>query len=278
MKKVTLLVASLLLAFGASAQNTFLANPNGSDGNMTFIWDCEKNDFATDLPSNAYEIDQTMTFAVDITGTPLEQWVKEEAWTQPDRNGNVYRITRSIGIDFWTDFGMGGGDGRLAHIQGNIFGADLNFAQFFRLPAPMEGALITGTYTALYSNIFGFGFTDTEPGAEWWQLPMDVAVSFESAPYTGTKTDDVFYNDEYQPGLFPDNFGDWKGYTYPCTAPKGGSTGITTIVTDSEVIGYEYYNVLGAKLRVKPVSGIYIEKALKADGTTEARKVFKKLD
>ena len=93
MKKITLLFAALLMAWGASAQ---LNNPKDANNKQIYRWDCANDQFAT---SNDFEIDETVVFAVDVTGTPLEAWL---AATPPAGQ------TRSIGFDFNTPWGGGG--------------------------------------------------------------------------------------------------------------------------------------------------------------------------
>lgn len=53
--------------------------------------------------------------------------------------------------------------------------------------------------------------------------------------------------------------------------------GIEDIVaeSDAEVIAVEYYNIQGQKLNAAPENGLYIQKAIKADGTVKASKLVK---
>jgi uncharacterized protein YuzE len=58
-------------------------------------------------------------------------------------------------------------------------------------------------------------------------------------------------------------------------APGTDETAINNILpSDAGIINYEYYNILGSKLNRKPIEGIFIEKALKTDGTFETKKIF----
>ncbi len=277
MKKITLFIA-LLMACGISAQNaTTLNNPKDANGNMIFKWDCANNKFATD---NNFEIDQTVVFAVDVTGTPLEAWLT----ATPPKTGEI----RSIGFDFWTQWGGGGGalDGRFAKIKTNVYGATLNFKQFITsrqeqnvmLQGTVTGetavtnAFTIGKVTQIYSNILGFGYTPTDTGAEWWQLPMTTAVSMNTAPYTGTKTSVSFYKADIDPNFFLNSFLDWGGYASPCVVIPTDVK--NTFVSNSPIVSYEYYTILGGKLSVKPIDGIFIQKALREDGSVTTTKVF----
>ncbi len=136
----------------------------------------------------------------------------------------------------------------------------------------------------IYGQVFGFEFTATNPGAGWWMwpagMPAGTAINqgtgsiFRTLPYTGTKTSAEFYSDDYEGGLFFSNNSPEKGYTLPCA--------VVTAVSDitrpkSPVVGHEYYNLMGSKLAREPETGIYIHKAIKADGTSESTKVIKRM-
>jgi len=271
-KKFTLFVATfLLVVLGVNAQT--LNNPKDADGYYIVKWDCENDTWAA---SNDFEVDETFTFAVDVTGTPFEDWLK----ATPTADG----ATRSLAINRWTGFGNVNGDSnRLKKIRGNIYGATWNLAQ---LATDMDLSLATveGTQTYVFGQVFGFEYTSDNPGAGWWMWPdgMDVTAIdagvgdgaiFRTAPYTGTKTGDVFYNDDY-PGLFDASYGSVQGYTLACAV----STGIQTIQSsNTPIVGHEYYNFQGQKLSQEPQTGLFIDKAIKADGTTVSTKVFKPL-
>jgi hypothetical protein len=274
MKKITLLFAALLMAWGVSAQ---LNNPKDGNNNQIYRWDCANNQFAT---SNDFEIDETVVFAVDVTGTPLEAWL---AATPPAGQ------TRSIAFDFNTQWGGGGCDGRFIKIKGNIYGCTLNFAQLItsrqnqlkllNVGGTGETALTVGTSVTLNSNIFGFAFKDTDPGADWWQLPLQGVngANLVTAPYTGTKTSAEFYKGDLDAvsTFFPNSFLDWMGYAAPCVDLHTDVK--TPVVTNSPIVGYEYYNLLGGRLLIKPESGMYIQKAIRENGTSATTKVFKQL-
>jgi hypothetical protein len=129
----------------------------------------------------------------------------------------------------------------------------------------------------IYGQVFGFEFTETNPGANWWMWPESVPVGtqidpgagtgaiFKTIPYTGTKTSDEFSSDEYVDGLFLSNNTAEKGYAPPCAELI---TSVRDIIgTDAKVIGHEYYNVMGQRLPKAPLEGIYFDKMLKEDGT-----------
>jgi len=272
MKNFTLIIALLVMAWGANAQ--VLNNPKDANGNMIFKWNCGTNQFAT---SNDFEVDENVVFAVDLTGTPLEAWLL----------GAASGITRSIAFDFWTQWG-GNLDGRFVRIKPNIYGATLNFKQFAtsrqKQLIMLEGTPLGGTYgkatdlgtsTELYANIFGFGYTlaDSNWGKEWWQLAMVVAVSTKTAPYTGTKTSADFYkNDVSEADFFPGGFNDWMGYAAPCLVVTDVAS---PSVSNSPVIGYEYYNIQGMNLKRQPESGLFIQKTKREDGSISTQKIFK---
>ena len=116
-KKFTLLVAAfLMVAVCATAQ---INNPKDANGYYIVKWDCKNDTWAT---SNDFEVDEAFTFAVDITGTPLEDWLKVSS--------PVAGATRGIAVNRWSGFGDFNGDmNRLKQIRGNIFGTTWCFTQ-----------------------------------------------------------------------------------------------------------------------------------------------------
>ena len=270
MKNFTMLLAALSVSTFANAQDPVLNNPV-KDGHMIIQWDYANGKFAEDVN---FEIDETFVYALDITGTPLVDWIASAP------NG----ITRSVGCTFWTNYSdQGTCDARLINIKGNIYGATFNLKQFMMVRAvdPMLGLQEDGTYlamtpgavTEIYCNVFGFGWEGEEWGKEWWQLAMPVAVSTVTLPYTGTKTGAEFYKDDYDDSnFFPGGFGDWQGYAAPGVVPTAINS---KTVFSSPVVGYEYYNMVGQKLAVAPAKGFYIERIVRADGTSESNKILK---
>lgn len=274
MRKFTLsAITFLMIVFGAYAQTQTLNNPKDANGFYIVKYDCTKAAFAA---SNDIEADETFTFAVDVTGTPWENWLK----ATPTAAG----ATRSLAINKWTNFGdVSGGTNRLKQISGNIYGATWNIVQ---MASTMNVTSATGidSVVFIYGQVFGFEFTATNPGAGWWMWPAEIpggtAVDpgtgsiFKTLPYTGTKTSAELYSDDYEGGLFFSNNTPEKGYTLPCVVV----TAVNDIIkSESPVIRNEYYNIQGAKLSREPERGMYIHRAIKADGTSESTKVIKSM-
>ena len=272
MRTFTLSAITLLfLVFGAAAQN--LNNPKDANGFYIVKWDCATGAWAA---SNDVEVDQTFTFAVDVSGTPWENWLK----ATPTAAG----ATRSLAINKWTNYGdVSGGTNRLKQISGNIFGATWNIKQ---MASTMNVTAATGidSVVFIYGQVFGFEFTATNPGAGWWMWPAEIpggtaidpgtGAIFKTLPYTGTKTSTEFYSDDYEGGLFFSNNTPEKGYTLPCAV----ATAISDITKpESPVVGHEYYNIQGARLSKAPETGLYIHRAIKADGTSESTRVIKRM-
>jgi len=282
MKKITLLFATLLVVvIGAKAQT--LNNPKDADGYYIVKWDCNANNGQGNwAASNDFEVDENFVFAIDVTGTPFEDWVKET----PTADG----ATRSIAINKWSNYGeINGLTNRLKPIRGNIYGATWNIAQMGASGSTfdVESALGIDSIVYVSGQVFGFEYTADNSGAGWWMWPDGVPEAtaidpgtgciFKTLPYTGTKTSAEFYNDDY-PGLFDtdSSIGSQKGYAPSC-AVIDEEQGIRPVTIDSPVVGHEYYNVLGIKLNREPVSGLFIDRATKADGTSVATKVLKPL-
>ncbi len=272
MKKFTLFAMAVIIsAFCATAQQTG-NNPNDANGVYIVKWDCANETFAA---ANDFEVDETFTFAVDVTGTPWEEWLKET----PTAAG----ATRSLAFNKRTGFGDVNGDShRLKQIKGNVYGATWNIMQ---LATTLDVAKATeqGAQTYVYGQLFGFEYTSDNPGAGWWMWPSTVAVgssvdpgtesgaTFITLPYTGTKTSAEFYNDDYGNELFGTNY-PIKGYAPACAV----STGVENIISsDLPVSSYEYYNLQGAKLVKEPEEGLFIEKAIRIDGSFSTKKILK---
>ena len=246
-------------------------NPKDEAGYFIMKWDCENDTWAA---SNDFEVDEAFTFAVDITGSSFEDWVK----TPTNASG-----TRSIAALIESNFGsIKDGISRLRPIKENIYGATWCFTQSAN-DFDIEKATKPEEITYFYMRIFGFEYTDDNPTVSWWQWPVGWlpegtavdavdGVTFTSAPYSGTKTSVAF-----SPGDFE---GFWSfgagGYAPTCAeiAYDDGS-GIHPVINDSHFVRYEYFNLLGVKLFRQPESGLFIEKAIKADGTSVVNKVLK---
>jgi len=266
MKKITLLFAAFfMVTLCANAQNKTINNPKDANGYYIVKWDCEKETWAA---SNNFEVDQAFTFAVDITGMALADWVK----TPTNADG-----TRSIAINTWSGFGdFNVNSPRLKQIKDNIYGTTWCFSQMANT-FKVEDATKSGEVTYFNMQVFGFEYTPTDAGAAWWQLATDInavdGVAFTSAPYTGTKTSAAFSANDFE-GFWPYSV---AGYAPTCVTIADAGSGILPVNIDSPVIGYEYYNLQGIKLSKQPESGLFIEKAIKANGTSVAAKVLKPL-
>ena len=279
MRKITLLMAALAATFSAvNAQNS-INNPIGADGLYIVQWDCSKGAFAA---SNNFEVSQTFTFAVDITGTPLEEWVKEI----PDDGA-----TRGIAVNQWTGYGDVNADAkRLKQISGNIYGATWNIEQMAAANFDTISATTVGNATSISMQVFGFAYTSDNPGDDWWEsviadpngdgITPDAAnpnVAASSLPYTGTRIDAEFYNDDY-PGLFDASYGSIKGYTLACAIQSAfdESVSVPEIQANGDkVVGSEYYNLQGMRLGREPISGLYIKTDIMSSGKRVSTKVFK---
>ena len=270
MKKFTLLTILFTMIVMASQSQT-LNNPKDADGYYIVKWDCSQGAFAD---SNGVEADETFTFAVDVTGTPFEEWLKGT----PTAAG----ATRALAINKWTNYGdVSGGTNRLKQISGNVYGATWNIAQ---MASTMDVAAATGidSVVYVYGQVFGYEYTADNPGAGWWMWPEGVPEAtaidpgtgaiFRTLPYTGTKTSPEVWSDDYEGGLFFSNNTPEKGYTLPCSVITGISV---PVKADVRIVGHEYFNILGAKLPREPESGLFIHRMIRADGTTKTIKVLK---
>ena len=273
MKKSTILTVIMLMVTVLSHSQT-LNNPKDADGYYIVKWDCSQNAFAA---SNDMEADETFTFAVDVTGTPFADWLKGT----PTNAG----ATRALAINKWTNYGdVSGGTNRLKQISENIYGATWNIIQ---MASTMDVSAATGidSVVYIYGQVFGFEYTEDNPGAGWWmwhtEIPAGTTIDpgtgaiFRTLPYTGTKTSPEIWSDDYEGGLFFSNNIPEKGYTLPCAL----STGINeNYKVDAQVVGNEYYNIMGIRLPREPRQGLYIHRIIKADGTSDVIKKFKLIE
>ena len=213
MRKAFLLVALTTLLGSMNLAAHTLNNPVGADGRYIVKYDCTKGEFAA---ANDMEVDETFTFAVDITGTWLEEFVKGT----PTAEG----ATRGIAINKWTSKGdVNGNTNRLKQISGNIYGMTVNYAQIFTDKDKLAAEVTQKDSTlCVYGQIFGFEFTAEEAGAGWWMWEgQEMATTqapcadclFAFAKYTGTKTSDEFYGDDFEEPMF--GFKE-QGYAAPC--------------------------------------------------------------
>ncbi len=269
MKKITLLFAAALVVLAASAET--INNPVGADGRYIVKWDCAAGAFAA---SNDFEVDETFVFAVDMTGTPYEDWLKET----PTNAG----ATRSIAFNKWSSKGNFNGDAvRLKQIQGNVYGATYNLYQQLVSEQKSETAM-TDSVLYVYGQLFGFEFTDDAPGAAWWVWPAGTTEGsntqadgsdclFATLPYTGAKTSPEFYSDDYT-GFFEAHY-QVPGIAAACVIE---TTGVEDVVVESAVVAVEYYTILGVRLTEAPEMGMYIKTSTLENGKRVSEKVLNK--
>lgn len=212
MKKFYVVLAAALCSLTAFAQHT-LNNPVGEDGRYIVKYDCEQGKFAA---ANDMEVDETFTFAVDVTGTWLEDFLKGT----PAAEG----ASRGIAVNKWTNYGdVNGETNRMKQINGNIWGMTVNYAQIFSNAEVLANDILKkDTIVMVEAQIFGFEYTATEAGAGWWMWedqPIATTVApgsdvlFAFLPYTGTKTSPEFFTDDFEEGMYVDP---QKGYAAPC--------------------------------------------------------------
>ena len=227
MKKFFFFVAASLVSASMFAHT--LNNPTGTDGRYIVKYDCSAGAFA---PSNDMEADETFVFAIDVTGTWLENWLKDT----PAAEG----ASRGIAINNWTNYGNTNDDfRRLKQISGNIWGMTCNFAQVMVNPDEAPKATMQDSVVYVYAQIFGFEYTAENPGAGWWMWadqPVETSQAdgsdclFAFAPYTGSKTSPDLYADDYADG---DIYGfQIKGYAAPCI--DGLGEGIENTVVEQK--------------------------------------------
>lgn len=266
MKKITLIIAAAMVALCASAHT--LNNPVGADGRYIVKYDCAAGQFAT---ANDMELDETFVFAVDVTGTWLEDWLRET----PTAEG----ASRAIAINKWTSRGDVNGDtNRMKQISGNIWGMTVNYKQI--ATADFSESLKKDSILYVYGQIFGFEYTSEDPGAGWWMWGSAAVETtqaegadclFTFAPYTGTKTSEDLYVDDYTDAAI---YGfDIKGYAAPCATE---ATAIEDVNANLEVVATEYYNILGMRLEAAPENGVYVRTNVLENGKRVSEKVIVK--
>ena len=252
MKKFFFFVAASLVSAALFAHT--LNNPIGTDGRYIVKYDCASGQFAE---SNDMELDQTFVFAVDVTGTWLENWLKDT----PAAEG----ASRGLAINKWTSQGDVNGDtNRMKQISGNIWGMTVNYAQI--ATADFSAALLPDSVLYVYAQIFGFEYTADNPGAGWWMWadqPVETTQAdgsdclFAFVPYTGAKTSADLYADDFEDG---DIYGFLvKGYAAPCIGELVTGIENTTVEKNADKFienGMLYirhngvkYNALGVEIK-----------------------------
>lgn len=276
MKKLTFLSVALAGVFAsANAQDAVVANPVLEDGSFIVKYDMENHKFAD---SNDFEIDETFVFAIDVTGTPYVDKLAETG-----RNPAV--IGRGMARDIYANnevnefphFEAGGNlDGRMFHIEGNVYGMCFNILQYASglykdgplgyVSATEYDACQPGVSTTFGCNVFPFGYSADNQGIEWWDAiatPI-TTVWFHTAPYTGTKTSSDFYFDDFTPEeAFPgcaDSKYSEKGWCKPefyKEVTNNSGSGVGEIAVDNANASVEYFNLQGIRLNA-PEKGINI--------------------
>lgn len=299
MRKLNYLALAALAAaaMNAQAQDVTFGNPKDADGNYIVKWNYDTESFAE---SNDWEVDETFIFAIDVTGTPLEA-----ALATPSRNPAV--LGRGVAYDLYVTScpedteGAKNVDGRLFHIKDNVYGMIVNFFQQhvsrFKDAGLLPNADFTdyeclqpGYVTSWGSNIFGFGWSNDNPGAEWWDgvaAPIQGEFSFSSAPYTGTKADanEWTFGEVVEEGYSPFNGLDAGSFHSMCDAWGGYApsefwdkvkeiSAVKTVAADAQTVSSKYFDLQGRQIE-EPAQGLYIRQDVKADGSVKAVKVIK---
>lgn len=282
------LTAVSVIAAGIAAQaQEVIANPTLEDGSYIVKYDMENHKFAE---SNDFEIDETFVFAIDVTGTSYV-----DALSTTGRNPEI--LGRGMARDIYANnevnkfehFASGHNlDGRLFHIEGNVYGMTVNFKQLAEgiyADGPLgyvEGGTLDacqpGVTTTFGCNVFPFGWTAVSDGAEWWNAIAEpiTTVWFTTLPYTGTKTSRDFYFDDFTeegqevfPGcnaVYTD-----KGWAMPQYYLEAlGASSVGSIDIDSKAANVEYFNLQGVKV-LNPGQGIYI----RVEGGSASKVVLK---
>ncbi|MCM1035283.1 MAG: hypothetical protein NC038_06900 [Paludibacter sp.] len=265
MKKFTLFAVSALIALSANAHT--LNNPIGADGRYIVRYDCANNCFSS---SNNMEADETFVFAIDVTGTWMEEWLKQPATAEG--------ASRGLAINKWTSKGDANGNtNRLKQIDGNIYGMTVNYYQIM-IAEQKSDVVMKDSVLYVYGQIFGFEYTAENPGANWWMWEYQEGETtqangadclFATVPYTGTRTSPEFYGSDYDEDIF--GF-DELGYAAPCVQQE---TAVENVMNNNaDVIAVEYYNVLGTKLAEMPAYGIYVKTSILSNGKRVSEKVI----
>lgn len=318
MKKSYLIAAAALAIAGTAGAQT-VGNPktgikdeNGKD--YYFVaYDMEKDEFIKELP----EIDQTFVFAIDFTGTGLEDKMK----TLPEPNrANVQG--RSGAFDMFNLFNLSDVEGATAKADGrlfpinrdkNIYGMVVNMYQLItsRMNDMAFGpnadyssykVLEKGCQVAFGDNVFAFGWSTDNPGAEWWDAigaPVQDVLQWQMAPYTGEKTGEewnwgTLHPDTepcplegLDPGAYYSMCSAWGGYDVPASykdhaamAPGEGfvpeAGGVNSASIDkSQVVATEYFDLAGRRMDAPAENGVTIVRNIMANGAAKAVKVIR---
>ena len=303
MKKITLIAAAVLASTTmASAQGT-IGNPKDpkAEGKYIVAYDIKNNKWCDANP----EIDETFVFAIDFTGTGLEDAMK----TLPEPNrlnilgrSGAFDIFNNMNLNEADETAVAKADGRLFPIdrEKNIYGATMNLFQLItsRTNDAAFGpnadysdyaVLKQGQDFAFGDNVFAFGWSVDNPGAEWWDAigaPVQDVLMWNMAPYTGTKTGREFTYGEHHgndtecalPGL--DNsvylgmVKDWAGYGTPADF-EAATAGINNVSIDgtADIVATEYYDLMGRRVNGEIENGVTIRRVVLSNGQAVVSKI-----
>lgn len=312
MKRFTILaIAALFIGSIATAQEydatsgelvqATIGNPKLPDGSYIVKYDMEKGDWAE---NNDFEIDENFVFAIDITGSTVETFMKNFVDPfNPDAIPCVAYCARVTNPDI-DKSGAGEIDGRLIKIKDNIYGATINLYQAgvfqgkslqfgYNRDTKEFAALQPGKEVWLAATSIFFAYTVDEnndvvaEGISWYAA-NDQPIQFKTEAYTGTKHCDMFYKIDaedcdptgnwFYSGIRDDDGGwgsPWTDLDELKALTTTDDAAIDDVTIDAETIAVEYYNIQGQKLNAAPENGLYIQKAIKADGTVKASKLVK---
>lgn len=303
MKKITLIAAAVLASTTmASAQGT-IGNPKDpkAEGKYIVAYDIKNNKWCDANP----EIDETFVFAIDFTGTGFEDAMK----TLPDPNrlniqgrSGAFDIFNNMNLNEADETAVAKADGRLFPIdrEKNIYGATMNLFQLItsRTNDAAFGpnadysdyaVLKQGQDFAFGDNVFAFGWSTDNPGAEWWDAiatPVQDVLMWNMAPYTGTKTGREFTYGELHaedtecalPGLdngaFLSMVKDWAGYGTPADF-DAATAGINNVSIDgtADIVATEYYDLMGRRVNGEIENGVTIRRVVLSNGQAVVSKI-----
>ncbi len=202
---LTLLLGLLTLGSTSAWANDYeLHNPIGADGYYIVKWDCANNTWAS---SNDMEVDETFTFAIDITGNDyLLNSVANKA-------NPFIAFRKYIGNDYSDGGVYNDNTNRLTRITGNIFGATYNFKLMDSGKTPAK----------IWAEFWNASDTWDWDGRKRITSPgKDGLIKFA----TSTDRDDPCGSIDWTEGSTFDGW--WaddnshKGYTDPCVCASGG--------------------------------------------------------
>jgi hypothetical protein len=251
---------------------------NWVEDHHNVVYDCSAGTFLATAP----EIDQTFTFAIDITGHPgLQFFMNDYTLSSTGEKSIALHIYTGPGDTYACDF-------RLMHMGGNIYGATINFSHFIgnaqgspMLPADFLATLTEpGAVNWFHAIVIGFGYGAAGEGIDWWNWAAhngDVTggfgtLHFATAPYTGTKTGEIFYGDDDTENPYIFYQGESTGLAAPCSNVYASVQG--QIFDKGTVVSVEYFDILGRKVS-NDRKGLVIERVLYSSGKVENNKIVR---